>query len=266
MNLVDLVAHVRSGIVQIELERDRYKVASGSGFLVEGGLVTNSHVLRVPSIDAVCFRPADADISDPTSCIRMLPENCYQSVIAESPEELGDYVYIRFQEREFDGMHRFAFSSDCVVSVGEQVVYLGYPFGLVNLAAHVGYVSSVYARRDGTRVYQIDGSVNGGNSGGPLLNLDGSVVGIVTRAYTGLIEEQFGALLKALRANQEALKAAQGIMSVGGVDPMDALRASQAAMERIATDLHRSANVGIGYAYSADEVKRRVEKARGYAG
>lgn len=256
MNPVELIAQVRSGVAQISLERDRERIGSGSGFIVEGGLITNSHNIRSRNVDAVAVRFADTDPEDPASYIRLLPED---SVIAESPDTEKDYVYLRLLESDFSGRHIFEFTdSPDPLSVGEQIVFLGFPFGMPQLTSHVGHISDIH-ERNGVEIIQIDGSVNGGNSGGPLLDLEtGKVAGIVTRAVTGLIEEQFSRLIEALRQNQVACQRAQNIMKIGNIDPVQALGASQAAMEQIARDLHRSANVGIGYAYSAKYIRDHI--------
>ena len=144
--------------------------------------------------------------------------------------------------------------------VGESAVFLGFPFGMTQLTSHVGFISSIH-NRNSVKVIQIDGSVNGGNSGGPLLDIKtGKVAGIVTRSVTGLIEEQFRNLLYALQQNQKALEGAKSVMRIGSIDPIQAIIASQAAMEQIAKDLHRSANVGIGYAYSAEYIRDAIIK------
>ncbi|MCK4472537.1 MAG: trypsin-like peptidase domain-containing protein [Anaerolineae bacterium] len=256
MNPVELIAQVRSGVVQVLLERERVRICSGSGFLVEGGLVTNSHNIRPRNVDAIAIRFADTDPEDPVSYIRLLPEDC---VAAESSEGEKDYAYLRLSDSDFDDRHVFEFTdSSNPLSVGEQVVFLGFPFGMPQLTSHIGHVASIH-ERNGVEIIQIDGSVNGGNSGGPLLELKtGKGAGIVTRAVTGFIEEQFNRLIDALRQNQVACQEAQMLMSIGGIDPMQAIGASQVAMEQIARDLHRSANVGIGYAYSAKYVREHI--------
>jgi len=253
MAYTDVIARARSGLAQILYERGGRKVGSGSGFLVRDGLVTNSHVIRPGQIDAILIRMADTDPEDSESYIKLLPEACYEAVTHESPAELQDYALLSLDEPEFAGRHRFEFDHDMAPVVGEQVAFLGFPFGMAQLTAHLGHISSIH-ERNGTKVLQIDGSINGGNSGGPLINADGNVIGLVTRAVTGIIEEQFERLIDALRHNQEALQGGGGRVLLGGIDPIQALRASQAAMEQIARDLHRSANVGIGYAFSAEYI------------
>lgn len=264
MNPVELIDHVRSGIAQISLERERERISSGSAFLVEGGLVTNSHNIRSFRFEALAIRFADTDPNRPESYVRLPPESLDRVVAAESQEGEKDYVYLKLWEPEFEGRHIFEFVDSSVLSVGQQIVFLGFPFGMYQLTSHIGYVSSIY-ERNMVKIIQIDGSVNGGNSGGPLLELEtGRVAGIVTRAVTGLIEEQFLHLIEALQKNQIVLRQSRSrgsiSFAVGGVDidPLQAIEVSQHAMERIAQNLRRSANVGIGYAYSANYVRDHV--------
>lgn len=261
MDIIKLISESRSGVVQILVEREREWIGFGSGFLVNEGIVTCSHNIRGRRIDAVAVRFEDTDPEDPAAYIRFDPGD---HVVAESLETERDFVYLRYWEEEFDGRHTFNFTDHSALSAGEQILFLGFPFGTPYLTSHLGYVSSIHERR-GTFVIQIDGSVNGGNSGGPLVDIKtGLVAGIVTRATTGISEKQFNQLIESLQANQEALAMMQGgmVMSRGDVkvDPMNALRVSQAAIEQIAKDLKRSANVGIGHAFSSEYVRDEIAR------
>lgn len=256
MNPIQCFQEFRSGVVQIFLERDHQKIGNGSGFLIEGGIITNSHVIRAANFDAIAIRFDEDDPADQQKYIRVVINDV---IAAESIENEKDYAFLRMEEPEFNGRHRFKFSEDEPVNVGQLIVFMGYPFGMHNLTCHTGYISSSYESNN-TLVYQIDGSVNGGNSGGPLISLDsGNVIGIVTRAQTGIIEEQFNQLISALRSNQQALSQSKTIMSIGGFDPVQGFIASQAAMEVIAQNLRRSANVGIGYAFSSNYVRDHIQ-------
>jgi serine protease Do len=85
-------------------------------------------------------------------------------------------------------------NSDDVI-IGEWVVALGNPFGLFEIndqpTVTVGVVSATNMKvnAEGSRVYknmiQTDASINAGNSGGPLVNADGDVIGMNTIIFTG---------------------------------------------------------------------------------
>ena len=79
-------------------------------------------------------------------------------------------------------------SSDKLV-VGDQVVAIGNPLGELTSTLTVGYVSAKdrVVNTDGTAqsMFQTDAAINSGNSGGPLFNSAGEVVGITTAKYSG---------------------------------------------------------------------------------
>src|SRR5690606_24940890 len=75
------------------------------------------------------------------------------------------------------------------VRPGELVLAMGNPFGLAgddhDPSATLGVISAVHRFQGGEKVYgdalQVDAAVNPGNSGGPLFDMDGRVVGITGR-------------------------------------------------------------------------------------
>ncbi len=255
MTPIELISQARSGIAEIALEQNRQVLGSGSAFLVQSGLVTNSHVIRPPGqFDAIRIRFEDSD-----QHIRLSADQLYKATLAESLESELDYAFINLEELEFQGRYRFEFGDSADIAVGESVLFLGFPFRMPQLTAHMGYVSSIHEQQ-GKNIIQIDGSVNGGNSGGPLLSLEtGKVVGIITRAVTGIIEQEFDKLIATLQSNQRALSQTKAVITVSGIDPRQAIRASQAAMEQIARNLKRSANVGIGYAFSTNPILDHIQ-------
>jgi len=240
---------------QIILVHNNKRIPYGSAFLVEGGLVTNSHNIRSQDFNSIAIRFADSNPSDKRSYIPLSRKECEKIIAKESIESERDYVYLKFTHPKFKGRHVFEFADSSNLSVGEQVTFLGFPFGMNQMTAHIGYVPSIY-ETNGVEIIQIDGSINGGNSGGPLLDLkSGKVVGIISRANVGFLVDEFNKLIEALQQNQVALEDAKGMMRMGKIDPIEAIKASQAAMEQIAKNLRQSANVGIGYAYSSNYVR-----------
>jgi S1-C subfamily serine protease len=252
----DIFTTCRSGVAQVVLESGREQLTAGTSFLVRGGLVTNSHVIRDVEFDVAVIRFEDMDRA---AGIRLSREACEAAVAYESPRAENDVVLLQLEEPEFAGRHVFAFGDSGDLRVGDEVDFMGFPFRLPQLTCHVGYVSSLH-RDGGVDVIQVDGSVNGGNSGGPLIELSGDkVVGIISRAEVGFLADQFDELIRTLTRNIEQLERSTGARVVlAGVDPVQGLRASQAALREIAVSVRRSANVGIGYAFSSNHIRDRI--------
>ena len=85
-----------------------------------------------------------------------------------------------------DDLHAATMRSTHDLAPGDQVVAVGYPFG-IGPSASAGVVSglkrsfrSPEGKQEMTNLIQFDAAANPGNSGGPLVTMDGQVVGIVT--------------------------------------------------------------------------------------
>jgi S1-C subfamily serine protease len=130
---------------------------------------------------------------------------------------------------------------------------LGFPLEHDNLTCHQGIISSFY-RSGLDEVIQIDGSVNAGNSGGPLIDPEtGVAFGIVTRKATGL-SQLFAHLRQSIEANIDVAQRTGGGIAVGEIDFVQAIIASQNQMLLTLNEIERQANVGIGYAFSVEHI------------
>lgn len=244
-DLASAISQVSTGIANIVLESNGERLGSGSGFLIDGGLVTADHVVSHAGFDIAVIR-FDDDLSGD---IRLDKVTLQQLVSYRSPENDIDLAIVNLDEPELADRHRFELN-DSVPPVGTQVIVAGYPYDTPHQSSHVGYISASYTSGP-AQVLQLDASVNPSNSGGPVIEPDSlSVVGYVTRAQTGLTAD-FDQLIQAFRDNVEALQGQQASISIGGVDPVQGLSVTMASMERLAVNMKRSANVGIGYAFSA---------------
>ena len=152
-----------------ELER-----ALGSGFVIDkdGHIITNYHVVRGASSIQVSFSNKEEIKAklvgvDPSTDIAVLKVNVKSRAL--KPLVLGDSDAVR---------------------VGDQVIAIGNPFGL-DRSVTAGIVSAVQRlieapnRRSITHVIQTDAALNHGNSGGPLLNAQGDVIGVNAQIETG---------------------------------------------------------------------------------
>ncbi|MDX1547404.1 MAG: trypsin-like peptidase domain-containing protein [Rhodothermales bacterium] len=157
------------------IERQVQNVGSGFVLSPDGYIVTNDHVAGNATRISVSFpdgRTLDAELigTDKASDIALLKVD---------PDAALPYLALAEEDRPL---------------VGEWVIALGNPFGLFEAAeptVTVGVVSAVgrdlSVSRDG-RIYrdmiQTDASINRGNSGGPLVNALGEVIGVNTAIYS----------------------------------------------------------------------------------
>ena len=142
----------------------------GSGFLVdtEGHILTNYHVVHDASTVQV-----------------VLPngETLDAKVAGRSPAD--DVALLKVDAKDVAGIEPLPLADSSAIETGQMAIAVGSPFGLDN-SVTVGVVSGVERSRPGvlrrpiTGMIQTDASLNPGNSGGPLLNSRGEVIGINT--------------------------------------------------------------------------------------
>lgn len=253
MSVSQLVERVRSGVIHIEYHVEGKRVGSGSGFMSRGFLITNYHVFLGPSNSTVvlAWQP-DQDPSSRTE-IKMGYAKFEASLVSASDENDYDFAILNITELQQHDYHEFDLIPPDGKHIGEQIVILGFPLEHRNLVCHLGTISSFY-HSGSVHIIQLDASVNQSNSGGPLLDSEtGQVIGIITRKGTGL-SRLFDELLAVFDQNVTALNAAKGMMSMSGVDPIVAIIAGQLQMKQLANEIQRSANVGIGYAFSVEHI------------
>uniref|UniRef100_F6UXP1 HtrA serine peptidase 3 n=1 Tax=Equus caballus TaxID=9796 RepID=F6UXP1_HORSE len=179
--IADVVEKIAPAVVHIELFLRHplfgrnVPLSSGSGFIMsEAGLiVTNAHV--VSSTNSVSGRQQLK--------VQLQNGDTYEATIQDIDKK-SDIATIKIHPKKKLPALLLGHSGD--LRPGEFVVAIGSPFALQNTVT-TGIVST--AQRDGKELglrdsdmdyIQTDAIINYGNSGGPLVNLDGEVIGINT--------------------------------------------------------------------------------------
>lgn len=257
MNLSEIVDTVRSGVVHIIYKKNGERLGSGTGFMVNGFLVTNDHVCSGPEDSDVLIRFHGSNISsNPLLDGYELTYSDFRSRMkAGSGMNSYDFAVLDIPELKKHNLYNFSFGEPAKKRIGEKVFFLGYPFEHFNLVCHAGIVSSFY-KNDMVDVIQIDASVNGGNSGGPLIDPENSkVIGIITRRATGLTKA-FEKLRLTLKSNIQLLKVANNNTFINNIDLFKYLLANHSYLLQVTDEIERSANVGIGYAFSIEQLQQ----------
>ena len=151
-----------------EPQRERRGSGFGSGFIIsdDGYVITNAHVVN----NATRIRVSLADQRE------------FDAELVGS-DKRSDVAVIKIDGKNLP-VARLGDSDD--LKVGEWVLAIGSPFGFEHTATQ-GIVSAV-ARNLPDETYvpfiQSDAAVNPGNSGGPLFNIEGEVIGVNSQIYS----------------------------------------------------------------------------------
>lgn len=250
MNLSERYLQQRTGVANILAVSNGTRLASGSGFLANGKLVTCAHVIRQvpPTAHLVVSFEHSPEGQDPS--FTFTPGTIAQQIRGWSDEQSYDYAIVELP-MQLAGRYQFGFATETSISPGSSVYALGYPFEDPQLTIHSGIASAMF-RSGVVNMIKLDMSVNPSNSGGPLLSTEsGAVIGVIARKHTGL-SAQFDALIHSFDQNIQALNGLAGGVRISGIDPLSAMAGAQAQMRQLSLEIKRSANVGTGYAISVD--------------
>ena len=186
MTPAQIFEQCNAGVVAIATETAAYNVfgrtvtqpAAGSGFIIseDGYIVTNNHVIGGASSIKVML--STGDTYDAKQIGR---------------DATNDLAVLKI---EAAGLTALSWGASSSLAVGDPIVAIGNPLGELANSATSGIVSALDRSidMDGTPMtyLQIDASVSPGNSGGPLFDRYGYVVGVVSAKSSGSGVEGIG--------------------------------------------------------------------------
>jgi serine protease Do len=144
---------------------------SGSGFIIspDGYIITNAHV-----------------VSKGTDFEVLLFDGTTHDATLIGADTAGDVALMKI-DVDYD-LNYVVLGNMDECRVGEEVSVIGNPLGELTFTLTTGHVSALdrSINVDGTfqNMFQIDAAINSGNSGGPVFNSKGEVIGVATAKYS----------------------------------------------------------------------------------
>ena len=144
---------------------------TGSGFLLseDGYVVTNYHVVAEAATITVVTQDAET----------------HEAALV-GRDTTADMALLKVEGEHFQPV---TLGSSTELAIGDMVVAIGNPLSALEATQTVGYISGknreVSTDNKVVNMLQTDAAINSGNSGGPLFNMRGEVVGITTAKYSG---------------------------------------------------------------------------------
>jgi len=150
--------------------------ATGTGFLINknGIIATNAHV--VENADRI-----EITIKNDTS------EIIYNAKVLLKDEN-NDVALLKIEDSKFSNFSSLPYKLIENTEIGENVFTIGFPLNSImgnNFKVNNGIVSSNTGISDDIRLYQISVPLHPGNSGGPLFNENGDIIGITSSRLNG---------------------------------------------------------------------------------
>ena len=180
-NNIESIVAIQTEVVTTNLFGQQVAgAAAGSGFVIseDGYILTNAHVVSDASSIKVSFENGTE----------------YDAKLV-GMEEDNDIAVLKIDSSA--SFNPVTFGDSDKMTIGEDIVAIGNPLGELTFSLTKGVVSAL-DREITTDVYssinmfQVDCAVNQGNSGGPVFNMYGEVVGIVSAKYASNTIEGLG--------------------------------------------------------------------------
>ena len=143
---------------------------SGTGFAIaDGYIATNYHVTN--GAKTINIKGINGDMKE-----------SYKGYVVASDKE-NDISIIRIVDKDFESLGTIPYTiGKTNTEVGDEIFVLGYPMTETmgeEIKLTDGIISATSGYKGSEAMYQISAAVQPGNSGGPLFNSDGTVIGIV---------------------------------------------------------------------------------------
>jgi S1-C subfamily serine protease len=156
------------------------EIVSGTGFFINKGyLISNNHVI------------------ENCSSIDIIRKGYKSSAKVIDRDEINDLAILKAKQ---ENSSYLKFRDKKKVKIGEKIITMGYPLGSLlgnNIKLTIGNISSLTGLMNDSTKLQLTAPIQHGNSGGPLLDKNGEVIGVVYAQLNNNIAQNVNLAIKA---------------------------------------------------------------------
>jgi len=223
MDFSDGFKKIENSVVNIlAIDAGNNVISSGTGVLINDGTmaITCAHCI-VPNTNI---------------CARFSGQNSGSIGNLDFIDRTLDIAIIKFQNSLGRGV---TLKNSSTVFIGQEAFVVGFPMNISYITALSANIAG-FEYTDSFNYIRIDSSINHGNSGGPLFNKDGELIGIISMKHGSLSE-----FLEFVEKYESGC-----YISLGGLDPVQAIK-------QLIREMRRNLNLGIGYAIPVDAIHNK---------
>ncbi|QCR32807.1 serine protease [Lysinibacillus sp. SGAir0095] len=199
-------------------------MTSGSGVIIGDGtkIITCSHCIKPNLLNIARFSGNE----NAKECKVIFNDPIKDIAILEVDKSIGKGVRI---------------GNSSTVKIGQEAFVVGFPLNIKKITALSANIAG-FETVNGAELIRIDSSINHGNSGGPLFNEDGDLVGIVNAKHGGL--SYFLTEVQQAKPKEIELIGSSNVVKI---------------IQILMKQMQRNLNLGIGYAIPINTVGNRVK-------
>ncbi|WP_020674486.1 S1 family peptidase [Geopsychrobacter electrodiphilus] len=223
--------------------------SSGSGFSFRSDaiVITNHHVIEAHLV-----------AGQPIIAVTEGGQQFQTKLLSHSDKSQYDFAILEIRGPLPAGRNVLLPKPNQSTSRGERIAFAGFPHGIHDLLVHEAIISGPV----NDHAFYIDGSVNGGNSGGPIVDVNtGGIIGIVTqrRFLGGQSLQQLGLQVSQL-SQQCAGIANRGSVQIMGIDFGGFANMMAQGFGAMSQVIEANANSGIGIGFKIEFVNQEFER------
>jgi hypothetical protein len=244
----------RAGIANINFYSDKgIHFFSITGFRYGKYIISDPSAYMVSKAQYVEISFGGNDIQKEKSTIRFSLKEFKQNII-KSIKENASFVLIKIEQLNDLPVPSLPLAKERNYQVGTPIVVIGYQLDQRVMAMKSGMISTFF-KTNNVPFIQYEASVNQGNSGSPLFNLDtGEVIGI-TGYRLAMINAQHVKLMKIINTNLEQIKKLEGKYKYENIDVSQILSVTQNQIKHLAHEFNRQSSFQYGFALEICKMK-----------